>query len=95
MKNKSLFTQIILLIVLALVCLVLTVSIALLVGSESSTIFDFRNLNLANVIPVLLIGGFISCVVVGITVLCVTRSAFFKIKDYLKENNKNNGGTQK
>ena len=34
-------------------------------------------------IPVFIIGGFISCVVIGISVLFVSRSIFFKVKDYL------------
>lgn len=95
MKNKSLFIQIISLIILAVVCLLLTVGIAFLAGSLNAELFDFKNLNFSNMIPILLIGGFISCVVVGICVLFVARTAFFKAKDYLKETNKENGGTKK
>ncbi len=91
MKNKSFFSQIILLIVLSLVCVVLTVGIALFAGSYNTTLFDFANLNFANMIPVLIIGGFVSCVVVGTTVLFVARSVFMKLKDYFTENNKNGG----
>ena len=95
MKNKSVFSQIILLIILSVVCVILTVGIAFFVGSSSAALFDFRNLNFANMIPVLIIGGFISCVVVGITVLFVARSVFFKVKDYLTETNENDRGNIK
>ena len=84
-----------LLIILSLVCVILTVGIALFVGSCNTTLFDFQNLNFANMIPVLILGGFISCVVVGITVLFVARSVFLKVKDYFSETNKNNGGNKK
>ena len=84
-----------LLIILSLVCLIFTVGIALFVGSCNTTLFDFQNLNFANMIPVLILGGFISCVVVGITVLFVARSVFLKVKDYFIETNENNGGNKK
>lgn len=81
-----------LLIILSVICVILTVGIALFVGSYNTTLFDFANLNFANMIPVLILGGFISCVVVGITVLFVARSVFLKVKDYLSDNN---GGDKK
>ncbi len=83
MNKKSTFFQIILLIAIALVCIVLTVGLALIAGSADKIIFDFRNLNIANMLPVLIVGGFVSCVVIGISVLFVSRSVFFKVKDYL------------
>ena len=92
LKNKSFFSQIILLIILSVICVILTVGIAIFVGSYNTTLFDFKNLNFANMIPVLILGGFISCVVIGITVLFVARSVFLKIKDYLSDNN---GGDKK
>lgn len=92
MKNKSLFSQIMLLIIMSVICVVLTVGIALFVGSCNTTLFDFKNLNFANMIPVLILGGFISCVIVGITVLFVARSVFLKVKDYLSDND---GGDKK
>ena len=95
MKNKSLFVQIISIIILAVICLILTVGISLLVGSLNVELFDFQNLNFSNMIPILLIGGFISCVVVGICILFIARTAFIKAKDYLKETNKENGGSEK
>lgn len=81
-----------LLVILSVVCIVLTVGIALFVGSYNTTLFDFKNLNFSNMIPVLILGGFISCVVVGITVIFIARSAFLKVKDYLSDNN---GGDKK
>lgn len=93
MKNKSFFSQIMLLIILAVICVILTVGIALFAGSYNTTLFNFENLNFSNMIPVLIIGGFISCVVIGVTVLFVARSVFLKVKDYLSENN--NGGDKK
>ena len=92
MKNRSFFSQIMLLIILSVVCVIVTVGVALFVGSYSTTLFDFENLNFANMIPVLIFGGFISCVVVGITVLFVARAVFLKVKDYLSDNN---GGDKK
>ena len=95
MQNKSLFKQTILVILLAVFCLMLTVGGALLAGALNADLFDFTNLNFSNMIPILLIGGFISCFIVGICVLFVGRTAFLKAKDFLKENNKENGGTNK
>ena len=95
MKNKSVFSQIFLLIIISLICLVLTVGIALFAGSYNTTFFDFSNLNFANMIPALIIGGFVSCVVVGITVLFISKELFVKVKDYLTESNENNGGNEK
>ena len=97
MKNKSLFIQIVSLIILAVICLLITVAVAFLLGSLNTDIFDFENLNFSNMIPVLIIGGFISCVLVGICFLFVARTAFFKVKDYLEENEtkKEKGETEK
>ena len=64
-------------------------------GSLDKDIFDFKNLNFSNMIPILIIGGFISCVFVGICFLFVARTAFFKVKDYLEENEKEKGETKK
>lgn len=68
-------------------CFVITVVAVFFVGSIGATLFDFRNLNIANMIPVLLIGGFISCVIIAIAVLLVFRSAFLKVKNYFTEEN--------
>ena len=85
MNKKSSFSQIILLIILSAVCILLTVGIAFLAGFSNATMFDFKNLNLANMIPVFLIGGFISCVIIGIAVLFVSKSIFSKMKEYITE----------
>lgn len=97
MKNKSLFMQFITLIILAILCLLTTVGVAILVGSLNTELFDFKNLNFSNMIPILIIGGFLSCVIIGICFLFFARTAFFKAKDYLEENQKNNkkGETKK
>ncbi len=87
MKKKSAFAQIMILVAIALVCIILTVSVALLVGSLDVTLFDWKNLNFANMIPVFIVGGFLTCVIVGIAVIVVFRSLFFKVRDYLFENN--------
>ena len=92
MKKKSIFSQIMLLVILSVVCVVLTVGIAIFAGSVNTEIFDLKNLNFANMVPVLILGGFISCVVVGITVLFVSRAIFLRVKDYLSEKN---GGNEK
>lgn len=85
-----------LLIILAVVCLLLTVAAAFLVGSLNTELFDFENLNFSNMLPVLIAGGFISCVIVGICFLFVARSAFFKAKDYFEETEtKNKKGENK
>lgn len=94
MKKRSVFSQIILLVIAALICIVLTVTIAWLAGSVDTTIFDFRDLNIANMIPVIVIGGFVSCAVVGVLVLVVAKNVFLKLKDYFSDTN-NDGGKEK
>lgn len=86
MKNKSFFSQIMLLLIISAVCILLTVGIALLAGSSNTTFFDFGNLNFSNMLPVLILGCFISCVVIGIAVLFTARTVFFKVKNYLFDN---------
>ena len=97
MKNKSLFLRIIGLIVLAVCCVLMTLSVAFLAGSLNVELFDFKNLNFSNMIPVFIIGGFISCALVGICFLFVARTAFFKAKNYFeeKETKKKKGETKK
>ena len=94
MKNKPLFIQIMMVIIIALICLVLTVGIAILAGSLKVNLFDFQNMNFSNMIPILLIGGFISCAIVGICILFLAHTAFIKAKDYFKKTNNKNGGTE-
>ena len=95
MKNKSLFIQIISVIILAVICLLLTLGISFLAGSLNVELFDFENLNFSNMIPILLICGFISCVVVGICILFVIRTALVKTKEYLKNSDENEKGETK
>ena len=94
LKNKSTFSQVILIILIAVLCMVATVTVALLAGSADVDLINWKDLNLSNMLPVLLIGGFLTCVIVGIAVLCVSRTVFFKVKDQLKEF-MNDGGEQK
>ena len=88
MKNKSLFFQIILLVVITFLCITLTVTLALLAGSIDTSIFDFKNLNFGNMIPVFIIGGLVTCFTVMITVLFASRTLFHKIKDFFENDNK-------
>ena len=85
MKNKSLFSQIIFVVLLAAVCLIATVIFSLLAGTQDENILNFSDLNFSNVILVLFVGGFISCVTIGISILLVTRTAWLKTKDYFKK----------
>jgi len=86
MKNRSVFSKIIVLIILSVLCVALTLFAAFFVGSIDSTLFDFKNLNFSNMIPVLLIGGFITFVIITISVLFVSKSVFLKVKNYIFEN---------
>ena len=95
MKNKSLFSQVMLIIILGVVCLILTLGVSLLVGSIEKDLFDFRSLNFSNMLSTLLICGFISCVILGICILFVLRTVFRKAKDYFNENNKEKGDIKK
>ena len=94
MSKKPIFTKVIIVIVVALICLILTVALSLLFGSVDAQIFDFSNLNYSNMLPVIIIGGFISCVVVGMRVVFLAKDVFVKVKDYLFAT-KNNGGNEK
>ena len=93
LSNKSTFKKIIIIVITALICLTLTAVIALLFGSVNTEIFDFSNLNLSNMIPIIVLGIFISCVIVGILVLFLAKDVFEKIKDVFFKND--NGGNNK
>lgn len=99
MKNKSLLFQLVAVIIVAVLCILSTFALTILAGSINAEIFDFANLNFSNMIPVLLVGIFVSCAIIGICVLFVLRTAFNKAKDYLekeeKEKNTENGGDNK
>ena len=85
MKKRSIFRGILLLVLISLICIVLTVAFALLAGAAKVDLFDFSNLNFSNMIPVLIVGGIISCFVIGIAILFLGRTVFFKVKDYFFE----------
>lgn len=99
MKNKSLLFQLVAVIIVAVLCILSTFALTILAGSINAEIFDFANLNFSNMIPVFLVGIFVSCAIIGICVLFVLRTAFNKAKDYLekeeKEKNTENGGDNK
>lgn len=96
MKNKSLLFQVATVIIVGVLCVLITLTLTVLAGSLSTEIFDFTNLNFSNMIPVFLVGIFITCAIVGICVLFVLRTSFNKAKEYLeKEKNTKNGGNNK
>lgn len=86
MKNKSLFLQTILLVIVIFLCFITTISMALLAGSVDKALFDFSNLNIKNMIPVLIFGGITSCFIIGVVLLFTSRTLFHKIKKYFDEN---------
>ena len=90
-NKKSVFSQIIILIIVAFVCVFLTIGLAFLFGSIDVSIFDFKNLNISNMIPVLIIGGIISLAIITIIVLFLARTILSKAGSYLKENLKKEG----
>ena len=94
MKNKSAFSLVIILILIAVLCIVLTVGAALILGSYNQNIFNFENMNYSNIFPVLIIGGFISCIIIFIAVLFVSRTIFLKVKENIIQT-KNDGGNEK
>lgn len=91
MSKKPIFTKIIIIISVALICLIITLLTAFLFGSINTDIFDFSNLNFSNMLPVIIIGGFISCITIGILIIILAKDIFIKIKDYFLET-KNSGG---
>ncbi len=90
MKNKSAFWQIMLLIVLAFICIAMTLAIAFLAGSVEVSMFDFSNLNIANMIPVFIFGGLATAFIMIIALLITSRSLFYKVKAFLEEANEEN-----
>lgn len=91
MKNWSVFARIMFIIAIALFCLVLTVAVALLLGKVEFNIFDISELNLLNVLPAILIGGFVSCIVVGVLVIVLSKDIFIKVKKFLFESKEDKG----
>lgn len=89
MSNKPIFTKIMIVIVVALICLAITLATAFLLGSINTDVFDFSNLNVSNMLPIIIIGGFISCVIVGILVIFLAKDVFLKVKNYYTETKEN------
>ncbi len=85
MKKDAFFTKIIILAVVVIVCIALTLTATFVIGSLDKNIFDLSNLNLYNAVPVLIVGGIISCFVIGIGVLILSRNVFIKLKKYFFE----------
>ena len=92
MKKDSLFTKIIILFIVLFVCVAFTLTAAWLIGGMDKNIFDLSNLNLYNAVPVLILGGIISCFVVGIGVLFLSRNVLIKLKKFFIEED---GGDKK
>ena len=90
MKRNSLFIQIILLVVLTFICIRATFAVALLAGSVEMSIFDFKSLNVSNMIPVFIFGGLITIFTIAITLLFTSRTLFYKIIDLFDLNGKEN-----
>lgn len=91
MKKRSTFAMILTVVIVALVGIVLTVLVAFMAGSMDVQLFDFENINLANFIPVIIIGGFLTAITVGFVILFASKSVFMKIWDYFLEDKKNGG----
>ena len=91
MKKRSTFAMILTVVIVALVGIVLTILIAFMAGSMDAQLFDFKNLNLANFVPVIIIGGFLTAITVGFVILFASKSIFMKIRDYFLEDKKNGG----
>ena len=95
MKNRSLFKLVVIVVLVAVICFVVTLLAALVAGALDAELLNFENLNLSNVLVVLLIGGFISSAVIGLSFLFLTRTAYNKFREYLNENNNHKGETKK
>lgn len=90
MKKKSPFTQAVIFVSLIFVGAILTLFVALLAGSIQEPLFDFKNLNLANMIPVFIFGGLFSGFAAVIALLFTSRTLWYKLKEFFNENEKNN-----
>ena len=95
MKKKYVFSGILLLILIVLACLITTIAVALLAGATDMNLFDFSNLNFSNMIPVLIVGGILSCFIIGIAFLFLGRTIFFKVKDYFFETDNKDRSNEK
>lgn len=91
MKKRSTFAMILTVVIVALVSIVLTILAAFMAGSIDMQLFDFKNLNLANFVLVIIIGGFVTAITVGFVILFAFKNIFTKIRDYFLEDKKNGG----
>ena len=89
--KKSIFSQLLIAIIVALICIVLTVIIALTVGNTNADLFDLSGLNWSNVIPIILIGLFITGGIVGVILLITAKDIFVKAKEYMEQAKKDGG----
>lgn len=89
MKKNSIFGSILLLIIISFLCIIVTVSIALLAGAADTELFNFQNLNFSNMLPILIVGCILSCFIIGIAVLIVGKNVFFALKDYFSKSKTN------
>ena len=91
MKKENLWTKMIILVLVVFFCLFMTLALAFLAGSIEESLFDFKNLNFGNMIPVLIIGGLMSCMILSICFLLFSKSFSHKIREFLsKDNDKEN-----
>ena len=93
MNKNPIFTKVLITIFVAIACLVVTLLVAFMFGSVNADLFDFSNLNFSNVLPVIIVGGFISCIIVGILVIFLAKDIFIKLKNYVET--EKNGGKKK
>ena len=94
MKKKSVFSKVLTIFIFIMVCLAITVAVALIMGSTETELFDFKNLNISNVIPVIFIGGFVCSITVGILVLFLGRDIYTEFISK-KSNSDKSGGNEK
>ena len=90
MKNP-IFSKLLIAIIVALICIALTVSIALMVGNTSTDLIDFSELNWSNVITIIILGMFITGGIVGVILLIAVKDVFVKAKKYIDQSNKDGG----
>ena len=96
MENKWVINVLLVIIMILVIvaCIVITAVAALAIGSAETELFDFGSLNISNMIPVFIIGGFICCVTVGILVLFLGRDIYAEIISK-NSNSDKNGGNEK
>ena len=90
MKNKSPFAQTIILVVIIFSGAILTLFGALLFGSIQEPLFDFRNLNFSNMIPVFVFGSLLTGFATAISLVFTSRTLLSKLKEFLDNNDKSN-----